>query len=266
MAERSRLEGRKFNRLTVLSFAGMDGRYSSFLCECQCGTRKIIRGTNLTHGGVVSCGCWKKERGKTQGEGQRRHGQCGSRTYKSWHSMKMRCNNPNSSGWELYGGRGVSICNRWLESFENFYADMGDRPENTSLDRINPNGNYEPSNCRWATPKQQSRNSRNTVKVQWKGEERLLVELCEELGIDVRRTYSRIHRGVPINEAVSTELFYGVSPHKNDHILEFHGEKKRIVDWARETGIKAVTLYSRIRAGWSIEDALTLPLGGRKKK
>ncbi|MEJ8025467.1 hypothetical protein WKH82_08340 [Acinetobacter baumannii] len=107
-------------------------------------------------------------------------------TYITWKSMKARCNNPNAKGYENYGGRGIKICDRWQESYENFLEDMGTRPPNTTLDRINNDGNYEPSNCRWATKKDQSNNRRSNHIVTYKGKNVTIAQLAEKLGIDRR--------------------------------------------------------------------------------
>lgn len=98
--------------------------------------------------------------GNTNHLGRGTHNQHQSRTYRSWSSMKSRCQNPKSTSYKYYGARGVTVCSRW-ESFENFFEDMGERPEGTSLDRIDPHGNYEPGNCRWATSAEQNRNKRS---------------------------------------------------------------------------------------------------------
>lgn len=132
------------------------------LCRCECGTERAIVYRTLLRGKSRSCGCLKTEimTGNPYG-GPTVHGHArgvsGSRTYRSWNAMIERVTNPNYDAYERYGGRGITICDRWRD-FENFFADMGERLPNTSLDRINNNGNYEPANCRWATPKQQANN------------------------------------------------------------------------------------------------------------
>jgi hypothetical protein len=117
-----------------------------------------------------------------------------SATHRSWAHMIQRCNNPNNTMFRHYGGRGIVVCGRW-EKFENFLADMGIRPEGTSLDRINVNGNYEPSNCRWATKSQQDRNRRDTFKVSYQGREISLAELSEELGVSRYTLRQRVLSG-----------------------------------------------------------------------
>jgi hypothetical protein len=129
-----------------------------FLCKCECGNEKIIHLTNLNNGSTKSCGCLNKllvsKRNKT-------HGDSTSQEYATWKRMKRRCDYEKGNRWEHYGGRGIKVCNRWLNSYENFLQDMGRKPSpQHSIDRINPDGNYEPSNCRWATSKQQANNKR----------------------------------------------------------------------------------------------------------
>lgn len=139
------------NNWTVLAAAGKCPRGNAlFLCRCICGTEKKIRGENLRSKKAKGCGCVSPGY---------RHGLTKTRTYSSWTHMKVRCLNPNGKGYYLYGGRGIEVCGRWSK-FENFYADMGNCPEGKSLDRIDVNGNYEPYNCRWATPSEQTYNRR----------------------------------------------------------------------------------------------------------
>jgi hypothetical protein len=154
--EKLDLAGQRFSRLLVLSEA--EGRANSkvrWLCRCDCGALTIVASSNLRNGHIRSCGCLKK--------GSRNavtHGREGTTEYNSWRSMLRRCRNPKAANYRFYGGRGVTVCERWL-SFEGFFADMGEKPSaRHSLDRINTYGNYEPSNCRWATPSEQASNRR----------------------------------------------------------------------------------------------------------
>jgi hypothetical protein len=150
------ITGKRFDRWFVLERAGR--RRKRWLCRCICGAERAVHGSRLRNGTSRSCGCLRRRHGHS-GNGKKRKP---SRTYKSWESMHWRCNdlqNPN------YGGRGITVCARWRK-FENFLADMGKRPRGKTLDRIDPDGNYEPGNCRWATPTEQYFNRRCLVRAQ----------------------------------------------------------------------------------------------------
>lgn len=154
--------GEKFGRLTVREFAGIKGRKAIWLCDCDCGKSHSAVGSNIRNGQTQSCGCLQRE---TTGRLKLSHGKCKSPTYRSWASIKSRCYNPNQQCYEKYGAIGIRMCDRWLESFENFLEDMGERPEGMTLDRENPFGDYEPWNCRWATAETQSLNKRGHVAI-----------------------------------------------------------------------------------------------------
>jgi hypothetical protein len=158
---RLNLIGQKFGRLTVIAFAGIAKcGQSSWECLCDCGNKKIVKSDHLRRGNTKSCGCLRKI---TTANRHLTHGMSHSRIYKRWIGMIKRCYNQNESNYKDYGGRGIIVCERWINSFENFFKDMGSTyKDNLQLDRINNNGNYEPGNVRWATPKENSNNRRNS--------------------------------------------------------------------------------------------------------
>jgi len=162
-----RLEiGVKFGRWSVLKLSDVVKSKPQYLCRCDCGTTKVVDGFNLTYGKSSNCGCEKKKNWHSiisrHGDGKE---SARAREYIAWCHIKSRCNNPNTERYPSYGGRGIKVCDRWLNSYENFLADMGRKPSaKHSIDRINVDGNYEPANCRWATDHEQRMNKRPRVR------------------------------------------------------------------------------------------------------
>lgn len=154
------LTGRRFGKLLIITIAGKcrSGK-TLWLGECECGDRRTYRTGNLMAGQATKC---RYCQNTTHGHTKRKEIVGTSRTYRTWDSMRSRCTRTNNIGYKYYGALGVTVCDRWLNSFDNFVLDMGERPEGKTLDRINPFGNYEPGNCRWATPKEQQLNKRKT--------------------------------------------------------------------------------------------------------
>ena len=205
------ITGQRFGRLTVLKFDRQDSfRQYMWTCKCDCGNVVSIRGYSLRSGNTQSCGCIQKE---TTIKFRQTHGQKKTRLYNTWQSMKQRCSTPSVSCYKYYGGRGIKVCEEW-QKFEPFYhwAINNGYADNLTIDRINVNGNYEPSNCRWITLKEQQMNTRR------------------------------------------------------NHYITLNGETKTLKEWAEQLGINHTTLLGRLNyPNWSIEEALTIPKGGKQK-
>jgi hypothetical protein len=184
-------------------------------CRCDCGGYLTVRAANLSSGNTNSCGCWKREFRRAN----ETHGMKGTRTYGIWNQMKQRCSNANVPNFHLYGGRGISVCNRWHQ-FENFYADMGPCPPGRSLERINNDGNYEPGNCRWATKKEQGRNKRNNRHLEHDGRTLTISEWSEVTKIPAYRISERINvLGWSVQDALTKPVRAGRYGIKPKHIL-----------------------------------------------
>lgn len=161
--KRKNLEGQRFERLTVIEWVKREDKPGKWLCQCDCGNITLASSSRLLNGHRTSCGCARTKHGYTSKEGI-------SPEYRAWNHMKDRCYNPNNTRYNDYGGRGITVCEAWRNSFEEFIADVGNRPNKfSSLDRINNEGNYEPGNVRWTSSTNQASNrrisSRNTSGV-----------------------------------------------------------------------------------------------------
>ena len=195
------LTGRRFGRLIVVkrNATNTGGDKPRWQCRCDCGTKTITNGDCLRRGVTQSCGCLQRERtGDAAKVSSRKHGMSASPEYASWHGMKSRCLNPNATGYKRYGGRGIKICQQWLDSFERFLADMGTRPSSAhTLDRDDTNRDYTPANCRWSSKEEQANNRRDNIKVVFNGRETTLRRAHRESGcsINISSVVRRIQKG-----------------------------------------------------------------------
>ena len=200
--------GGHFNRWEPVSFVRRNKSSDQYwLCRCDCGTEKTVLASSIKNGSSRSCGCLAREiavdvckRDKTT------HGMYRSAEYRSWKEMRGRCMRTDHHQWGDYGGRGITICERWSD-FATFYADMGAKPSRKhTLDRIENDGNYEPGNCQWATRKEQNRNRRSNVWVDYGGKRMILTDACILAGLNYKTVANRIYSGLSSEEALSRPL------------------------------------------------------------
>jgi len=199
------LSGSVFGRLVVREFAYIKNNISYWTCVCSCGTVKPVCRSALVSGATVSCGCFSKELAKAHIVSlNTTHGMGNTPEHRSWCSMLCRCFNTKDKSWPRYGGRGITVCEEWLK-FENFYADMGDRPEGMSLDRVDNDGPYCKENCRWSTIDQQNNNRTNYCRfLMYRGEVRTASQWARAMGICLGTFWNRLKRGWSIEDALET--------------------------------------------------------------
>lgn len=186
--------GNTYGKLTVIEFAS-GGQQARWLCRCECGVMTTVSGCDLRSEKAKSCGrCWTTT-----------HGMSKASEHMCWRDMRSRCYNRSNSSFKNYGARGILVCARWLESFENFYEDMGPKPFlSASIGRIDNDGNYEPQNCRWENDEQQANNRRNSRYITHNGVTRTISEWAHKLGINVDTLYGRLELGWSDEKTLTT--------------------------------------------------------------
>lgn len=200
------ITGQRFGRLTVIEYAYTDKQGNArWLCKCDCGNETISIGKGLRCGDTKSCGCARIERAKTLST---KHGLCKTRLHTIWLHMRDRCLKPYSTSYERYGARGIKVCKEWLNDFVAFYnwAMSNGYKKNLTIDRIDNNGNYEPSNCRWATIEQQANNKRSSCWLEYKGERKTIAQWASSLNISEIAIRHRIDRGWTIERTLTEKI------------------------------------------------------------
>jgi hypothetical protein len=189
------IAGQKFGRLTAVRSVSKDGRHH-WLCNCDCGKQSVVSGKHIRTGHTRSCGCLYMDHDLTH-----------TPEYRTWANMLSRCRNAKVPNYPQYGGRGIAVCDRWLD-FMNFYSDMGPRPSKQhSLDRIKNSGGYEPGNCRWATDLEQMRNTRYNRNLTFNGQTKCISEWAEIAGMGFGTLYHRLYRyGWSVERALTTPI------------------------------------------------------------
>lgn len=250
--------GERFGRLTVLcrvedKVYPKGYKKPQYECVCDCGNKKVVERGNLLTGNTTSCGCYKKELDHKR---FLRHGYAENpdKLYQKWLSMRNRCLNPNATGYENYGGRGIKVCAEWddYEVFREWAIDQGYK-EGLTIDRIDVDGNYEPNNCRFTTMKEQNNNRRTTNFHTYNGKTQSEMKWAEEYGISYEALKTRLKYGWSFEDALNTP----VKP--SERLIEYNGETHNIKQWANLRGISKHALTGRLSRGWTFEDAISIP-------
>ena len=203
MAAIKDMTGIRFGKLVVAYYFGADvSRKARWLCKCDCGKETVVTGSSLRSGGSKSCGCTRAETMKAV---HTKHGMATrlnpAPEFGVWKDMIRRCTNKNRSDYKYYGGRGIAVCERWHE-FANFFADMGERPHGMTIDRIDSNGNYEPSNCRWITIQEQQNNRRSCVFIEYQGRTQNMKQWAREFGVSYCTMRRKVKSGICMADIV----------------------------------------------------------------
>ena len=240
------MTGKRFSSIVALNSMGKATSGDlKWLFACDCGNIFEANGYYARSGKIISCPSCSRERTRIASV---MHGMTETVEFSTWTDIKTRCYNKNGMAYKNYGGRGIKVCDRWLSSFENFLSDMGERPSKLhSIDRINNNGNYEPSNCRWATIDTQASNKRSNNKITIDGITKNRAEWAKLSGVGQSTILLRQRRGISGNDLLQ----------KTGGSVTLNGITDTYDGWSKKTGIKMSTIYMRINSyKWPIEKAL----------
>ena len=243
--------GKRFGKLVVESYAELRGNSSYYNCICDCGNHKVIRGKSLVRGDSTSCGCKRAEVARAKAT---THGMTNTTLFHIWSTMKQRCYYKKKDGYAHYGGRGITVCDEWKNDFMTFYnwAMSNGYSDDLSIDRIDVNGNYEPSNCRWATIEEQSNNKRYSHYITYQNETLTIAQWSKRLGLPDNIISHRIKSGWSVEEALTT-------PVKAKVTYTYLGEELTLPKIAKRNNIKYQRLYSYVkRQNIPLEEAIML--------
>lgn len=250
--------GTKINNLTIIedlgrvlykTASGFKRNRHRVIVECICGKRKEVSLGELKCRQQVSCGCMKKR--------NKKHGLRYEPLYLVFDSMKSRCYNPKDSSYNRYGGRGINICDEWLNDFSSFYhwSIINGWQKGLQIDRINNDGNYKPENCRFVTPKENCNNKSNNVFLEYKDVKKPILIWCKEFNINFVTLSDRLKSGWTVEKALETPVNFRVTK------LEYNGYVKTVKEWSNEIKVPVPTIERRIhKYNWTIERALTTPV------
>lgn len=244
--------GKKYNKLTIIDITYSPKSEIIAHCECDCGNRHITKLHDVLFGKVKSCGCYRTE--KTI-ERSTKHGDASKRLYAIYIGMKKRCYVSNDDAYKYYGGRGIKICDEWLENYLNFKSWALDNgyTEELTIDRINVNGNYEPSNCRWATIEEQANNKTDSVYIDYNGKSQTLRQWCDEFNLDYRLMVERFYQPCWKDKSIEEKFF---TPKRVAYTLTYNNETHTLKEWSEIREIPFSTVSQRYRKGYSVEDIL----------
>lgn len=270
--EKHNLTGQKFGRWIVTGYGKpkqqTSGQYkTTWHCICACGEERDVLETNLIRGLSTSCGCIRKEKcGDRLRQLNKTHGDSHTRLFRIWTGIKTRCFDKNDKTYKRYGGRGISMCQEWKDDFTKFrdWALANGYSDELTCDRIDNDKGYSPDNCRWATYKQQGRNTSKNTLLTINGETLAAAEWAERNGIQKELVYGRLKKGWTPEEAVSTKPFER-EERRGKYQITYNGETHTLATWAKILNIPRRNLYQRIYlCGWSVARAFTEPIDTRK--
>lgn len=251
------LVGQRFGRLEVIKLSKKEKRGERYRyyweCLCDCENICYVRTDSLTSGNVRSCGCLHKEQAIKNVSIHHSHKQSQTRLYRIWQKMKDRCFNSNIPCYKRYGGRGITVCDEWKDDFKAFYdwSMLHGYADDLTIDRIDNDGSYEPTNCRWVTNRMQSLNRRTNIQVEYNGKIMTLIEAAQESGLPYSALSARWGKGVRGNE-----LFAELAPKGNKREILYDGKIISLRELSEITGINHNTLKSRYRSGKRGDDLI----------